>query len=143
MIRGLWKLTWVEIKIFLNLPPGTVVDTYWKYGPTPDDPTPHWYEFLFDGTTGAVIDGNVITLHFVDGQRGDDDLTANGVIVDPGAPALGPGPNIRPLLLQSICGIPACGVGAMATVPVTCIGLLGMKMGLRRRRNRSRSQRCR
>ena len=29
-----------------------------------------------------------IILHFVDGQRGDDDLTANGQIVDPGGPAL-------------------------------------------------------
>src|SRR5262249_33270098 len=27
--------------------------------------------------------------HFVDGQRGDDDLTANGIIVEPGGPALG------------------------------------------------------
>src|SRR5439155_13531525 len=28
-----------------------------------------------------------VTLYFVDGQRGDDDLTANGVIVEPGGPA--------------------------------------------------------
>jgi hypothetical protein len=27
-------------------------------------------------------------LHFVDGMRGDSDLQANGVIVDPGTPAL-------------------------------------------------------
>ena len=30
----------------------------------------------------------MIFYHFVDGKRGDSDLTANGVIVDPGAPAL-------------------------------------------------------
>jgi len=36
--------------------------------------------------TGAVIVGNIITLHFVDGQRGDSDLVADGVIVDPGGP---------------------------------------------------------
>ena len=47
--------------------------------------TDHWYEFLYDGQTGAVIVGNTITLDFVDGHRGDDDLTANGMIVDEGA----------------------------------------------------------
>jgi hypothetical protein len=63
------------------------LNSYWKFGPTPDDPTWHWYEFAFDGTTGAEISGNTVTLHLVDGQRGDADLTANGVITDPGAPA--------------------------------------------------------
>jgi hypothetical protein len=60
--------------------------TYRKYGPTPDNATPHWYDFMFDGTTGAELNGNQAILHFVDGQRGDDDLTANGVIVDQGGP---------------------------------------------------------
>jgi hypothetical protein len=75
--------------VTLTLEEGAIVNTYYKYGPTLDNPEPHWYEFLFDGTTGAVISGNIITLHFVDGQRGDYDLTANGVIVDPGAPGFG------------------------------------------------------
>ena len=74
--------------INLHLPAGESVETYYKYGPTPDDPTPHWYEFLYDGQTGAEINGNVIALHFVDGQRGDKDITANGIIVEPGAPSL-------------------------------------------------------
>ena len=74
-----------EVDIYL--PSWMRVNGWWKYGRTPDNPTPHWYNFTFDGTTGAEINGNVITLHFVDGQRGDDDLTANGVIVDPGAPS--------------------------------------------------------
>ena len=43
---------------------------------------------LIDGETGAQINGNTITLHFVDGARGDDDLEANGQISDPGGPAL-------------------------------------------------------
>ncbi|HAM49766.1 MAG TPA: hypothetical protein DCP92_03390, partial [Nitrospiraceae bacterium] len=72
------------------LPEGTSVNNYYKYGPTPDNPTPHWYSFMFDGQTGAVISGNIITLHFVDGLRGDDDLTANGQIVDQGGPAQTP-----------------------------------------------------
>lgn len=75
-------------EVTLLLPPGTTVTTYWKYGPTPDNPTPHWYEFLFDGATGAEILPDRVVLHFVDGQRGDHDLSANGEIVDPGAPAL-------------------------------------------------------
>ena len=70
------------------LPQNESPDSYFKYGPTPDDAEPHWYEFLFDGETGAEINGNEITLHFVDGKRGDSDLDGtNGVIFDPGAPA--------------------------------------------------------
>lgn len=49
---------------------------------------PHWYEFMYDGQTGAVIAGNVITLHFVDGLRGDDDLKADGIIIDQGGPGI-------------------------------------------------------
>ncbi len=37
--------------------------------------------------TGAVITGSEIILHFVDGQRGDDNLTADAQIIEPGAPA--------------------------------------------------------
>jgi len=82
--------------ITLFLPQGSTANSYWKYGPTPDNPSPHWYNFTFDPltNTGATFqdinsDGqNEIILYFVDGQRGDDDLTANGEIIDPGAPAL-------------------------------------------------------
>jgi hypothetical protein len=74
--------------VTINLPDGEATTTYWKYGPTPSDDTDHWYEFLYDGTTGAEFNGNVITLHFVDGERGDHDLDANGIIDDPGGPAL-------------------------------------------------------
>ncbi len=78
------------------------VTRYYMYGPEPQDPTtaqdetqPHWYEFRYDGTTGAEFkddnrDGvaDRVLLHFVDGLRGDSDLAANGVIVDPGAPGV-------------------------------------------------------
>jgi len=73
--------------VSLTLPAGATVPTYYKYGPTPSNPVPHWYEFRYDGQTGAEIAGNVITLHFVDGLRGDDDLTADGRVEDDGAPA--------------------------------------------------------
>jgi hypothetical protein len=68
---------------------GVPFSSHWKYGPTPDDPSPHWYEFAFDGRTGAIIDGNKVTLHFVDGERGDSDLLANGIVTDPGGPITG------------------------------------------------------
>ena len=78
----------MPLQLLCIFPVGTTFDTYYKYGPTPNNTTNHWYEFLYDGQTGAEISGNVITLHFVDGKRGDDDLTANGIIVDVGAPAV-------------------------------------------------------
>ena len=74
----------------LHLPATVKVQTYFKYGPTPDNAKPHWYEFKYDPKTGvgAEIDGDVITLHFIDGALGDGDLTANGSIADPGGPSL-------------------------------------------------------
>ena len=77
-----------NVAVALLLPPGETIDTYYKYGPTPDIPTNHWYEFLLDGTTGAEILADRVVLHFVDGQRGDDDLTANGEVIEPGSPGL-------------------------------------------------------
>jgi hypothetical protein len=70
---------------------GAEQNTYYKYGPTPDSPNDdQWYKFKFEtqAQTGAEFNGNVITLHFVDGQLGDDDLTANGTILDVGGPGL-------------------------------------------------------
>jgi hypothetical protein len=75
------------VTVDIHVPVGSMVNSYYKYGPTPDNPTPHWYEFNFDGTTGAVVEGNVIHLYLVDGLRGDDDLIANGIVVVVGAPA--------------------------------------------------------
>ena len=63
-------------------------NSYWNYGPTPDNPTDHWYNFDFDDTTGAEMDENFMILVFVDGERGDADLTANGQIHDPGGLAI-------------------------------------------------------
>jgi len=58
---------------------------YRKYGPTPGNASPHWYDFMYDNTTGAEISGNVVTLHFVEGSRGDDDLgNIDGHIIDQG-----------------------------------------------------------
>jgi len=78
------------------------VNSYYKYGPTPNNPTDHWYKFKYDGQTGAEINGNIVTLHFVDGQRGDNDITANGTVVEPGGPAIvNEAPQITSLNLDS------------------------------------------
>lgn len=76
------------VSITLILHNAGSIDKYYKYGPTPDNKLPHWYDFSFDGQTGAQINGNIITLHFVDGLRGDEDLTVNGSIKEPGGPAI-------------------------------------------------------
>jgi hypothetical protein len=104
--------------VVLSYPADVAVNTYYQYGPTPDNATPHWYEFLYDGTTGAVIDtaNHTITLHFVDGQRGDHDLTANGVIVDPGTPAL------KPLRVQIDARPEAVNLASQGVVPVVLFG---------------------
>lgn len=57
---------------------------YWKYGGTPDTPLPHWYQIPLGSNDGD----NVITIQLQDGGVGDDDLTANGIILDAGGPAI-------------------------------------------------------
>jgi hypothetical protein len=54
---------------------------YWKYGPTPGDASQHWYVL-----PTASFNGNTVTFTITDGQIGDDDLSANGTIVDQGGP---------------------------------------------------------
>ena len=74
------------VTVEVHLPEATV-GTYYKYGPTPDNPTDHWYDFSYDGETGAQILSDHVVLHFVDGKRGDHDLIANREISDPGGMA--------------------------------------------------------
>lgn len=77
--------------VTLTLPTDVTTNSYWMYGATPDNNTNHWYEFWYDGKTGArFFDDNRdkkydrVVLTLIDGQRGDTDLTANGTIIDPG-----------------------------------------------------------
>ncbi len=76
------------------LPADVNIETYYIYGATEDNNNPHWYEFIFDGITGAQIFNNatitspegekiertIVKLIFVDSLRGDNDLTINGRI---------------------------------------------------------------
>ncbi|MBN2863131.1 MAG: T9SS type A sorting domain-containing protein [Bacteroidales bacterium] len=75
----------VTVTLFLHN--GEPAGKYYKYGMTPDNNVPHWYEFTYDGQTGAQINDKIITLHFVDGLRGDEDITVNCSIKEPGGPA--------------------------------------------------------
>jgi hypothetical protein len=60
--------------VTLYLPLDETIDTYYKYGPTADNPTDHWYAFMYNGRTGAQIshEGSQmqIVLHLCDGERG-------------------------------------------------------------------------
>lgn len=65
--------------VTINLPETAPYGYIWyKYSPVDG-----WYEFMYDGQTGAEINGCTVTIHFIDGGRGDDDGIANGMIVDP------------------------------------------------------------
>ncbi|MDH5858674.1 glycerophosphodiester phosphodiesterase family protein [Lampropedia aestuarii] len=93
---------------------------YYKFGPTPEQAEPHWYVFA-----GASISGNTVRLSLQDGQMGDNDLLANGVIRDPGG-----------------VGVAAAVAPSNATpVPTTGVmGLLGLSaalaaLGIRQRRH--------
>jgi len=110
------------LTVKLDVPDGMTFNSYWKFGPEPANATPHWYEFLFDGTTGATINANVVTLTLVDGGRGDHDGAANGVIVDPGGVALVT--EVLAPLPPPIggCGGGLCGVGGGAMVPFMLLG---------------------
>jgi uncharacterized repeat protein (TIGR01451 family) len=91
-VHGISPGQHVAVKIALSLPP--FINQYWKFGSPGLDANgkllpKQWYQFSYDPITdtGAQIIGNEIILHFVDGQRGDDDLNSDGVIQDPGGPA--------------------------------------------------------
>ncbi|MDG4549100.1 MAG: IPTL-CTERM sorting domain-containing protein [Candidatus Contendobacter sp.] len=72
------------------LPPGT---QYWKFGPTADNNSPHWY------VLPATLAGNTATFTITDGSMGDDDLVADGDIVDQGGPGV-------PNFVDTAAGIP-------------------------------------
>ncbi len=83
---------------FVYTPAGPASATYWRYGPTTSGGPSIWYQWNFSKTTGTGAESKIVTvdgtsytgfvLNFTDGGRGDDDLTANGTIVDPGGPGV-------------------------------------------------------
>jgi Tol biopolymer transport system component len=78
------------VTVAVELPSAVPVGTqYWKYGPTQDNNLNHWYQLPMGDDDGD----NVITITLVDGGLGDDDLSANGIIVDQGGPGWPPTPT--------------------------------------------------
>jgi hypothetical protein len=81
-VRSTGCNTGAALKLNVTMPqPLPAGAQYWKYGPTAANPAPHWYAFK-EGFT--VVSANSYTLEIQDGGLGDDDLQANGVVVDPG-----------------------------------------------------------
>ena len=71
-----------SVVLQLFVPAGKQYNSVYKHGGG------SYYDFSFDGTTGAQQDQDVFDLHFVDGNaRGDNDSLANGIINDPAFPA--------------------------------------------------------
>ncbi|MDG4549106.1 MAG: IPTL-CTERM sorting domain-containing protein, partial [Candidatus Contendobacter sp.] len=91
------------------LPPGT---QYWKYGPTAGDPSNHWY------VLPATIAGNTAVFTITDGGLGDDDLVADGDIVDQG------GPGVPPSVGGDAAGIPTLSEWALLLFGALFGGLL-------------------
>lgn len=84
----------VDVAIFFPLDKN--IETYYRFGPTPDNTEPHLYEFKYDSKTGLgarilgpvtiesnngkTVKANLAIITFLDGGLGDDDLTKNGSI---------------------------------------------------------------
>ena len=115
------------------LPKGAV---YWKYGPTPlgygcsdanSCAKPHWYVF-----SGAVMEGHTVRLTIVDGAVGDDDLLANGVIVDAGGPGV-----VSDVMPSTPTAVPALSSWALALLAALMGWMTWMQLpGMTRKRTR-------
>jgi hypothetical protein len=78
---------------------------YWKYGPTPSDPSNHWYQIPMGDDDGD----NVITIELTDNGLGDDVLTGvDGFIVDQGGPGW---------------PAPSGGAHSVPVFPTVCVGI--------------------
>ena len=83
----------VVVQYSTAVPAGAV---YMKYGKTAANQTDHWYQLAASRAVFAA-DRMSVTLTLTDGGAGDNDLLANGTIVDPGGPALVPADPIPTL----------------------------------------------
>ena len=118
-----------EIIATLILPDGVFANTYWQYGQLPGlgIPEDRWYNFIYDGTTGAEffqfdadLDGDtdqVILLHYIKGQRGDHALAANtnNTIQTLGGPGLAANVNANLVFNQTSGALAIGGSPGVAT----------------------------
>ena len=95
------------------------VTSYYKYGRSLPGATPDYYLFAYAGATGAqFVPPKKIILQLRDGALGDDDWSANGVIVDPSGPAMA----LPPAVALSISTLP--GNQAQISWPASATGLV-------------------
>ena len=79
--------------------------SYYKYGPTASQVSPHWY------ILSSTVSGNTVSFSITDGGLGDDDMAANGTVVDQGGP-----------------GVPASTVAQVPTLSEWAMIVLAMMM---------------
>ncbi|NOT86421.1 MAG: hypothetical protein HOP02_16935, partial [Methylococcaceae bacterium] len=88
----------LQTRLVLEIPEGVMADTFIKFGPTKDNATPHFFEFLADGNLNTYDDGaelfrnsagkvDRVVITLTDNGVGDTN-PAVGVITDPGYLAL-------------------------------------------------------
>ncbi len=95
---------------------------YYKYGPTPSNAAAAWY------VLPSTVAGSTVTFTITDGALGDDDLSANGTIVDQG------GPSVAPVVIAAPITVPTLHP-AMIALLALMLGLLGrVSPGFNRRR---------
>ena len=111
------------VQVGLLLPANVTPSAYYIYGSTPERTAPHWYNFDFDGETGASFIGaakitsptgqniqmNIVSLRIKNGGRGDSSVAPNNfIIVQSGVEYSNTGSGnggsgfLSPLLLQTI-----------------------------------------
>jgi YD repeat-containing protein len=91
-VAGLAPSTNACAAVTVSVPADAGIAEYWKYGPTPDEPKPHWYAFTSQPPVGAeppvTTDRTRTLLHICNGLKGDNDLSSdNDEAPDPGGPA--------------------------------------------------------
>ncbi len=86
---------------------------YYKYGPTPSNAAATWY------ILPSTVSGNTVTFTITDGALGDDDLAANGTIVDQGGPSVPP----------AVTATPAVAVPTLHPAMIALLALLLALMG--------------
>ncbi|GAB2822761.1 hypothetical protein GCM10027276_26280 [Comamonas piscis] len=101
---------------------------YYKFGKTADNNQEHWYAY-----PNASISGNKVVLTLTDGQTGDDDLLANGVIRDPGGVAVLADDPVTP-------GTPGTTATPVPTLGHAALALLSGGMGLLAWRRKRKAQ---
>lgn len=82
-VRGLQPGDAVVIKVVPTF--AATADSYFHYGTEPSDLAAHWFEFLHDGSAGAILVGGEAHIHATDGGPGDGDDLPDGRLFVSGA----------------------------------------------------------